>query len=62
MDYLTRQQLRRLTGYTQRKRQIEWLEKNGIKHFIRADGELRVLPCFVGTMCRSCRPSAGIDR
>ncbi|HEY1724001.1 MAG TPA: DUF4224 domain-containing protein [Steroidobacteraceae bacterium] len=36
--FLTREQLEELTGYRQPARQIGWLRKNGVQHFVRADG------------------------
>lgn len=42
--FLTPQQLYELTALTQGAAQIRWLRKNGIDHFVRADGKPRVLP------------------
>lgn len=36
--FLTREQLLELTGYRQPGRQVAWLRKNGIEHYVRADG------------------------
>ena len=35
---LTRDQLQALTGYKQRTRVLGWLRRNGIRHYVRADG------------------------
>lgn len=42
--FLTADELRELTGYTQGAAQIRWLRKNGIQHTVRADGKPRVIP------------------
>jgi hypothetical protein len=36
--FLIPRQLYELTGYTQPAAQIRWLQRNGIRHFVRADG------------------------
>jgi Domain of unknown function (DUF4224) len=36
--FLTLDQLYELTGLTQAAAQVRWLRKNGIRHYIRADG------------------------
>lgn len=40
--FLTRKQLEELTGLVQPAAQIRWLQKNGVRHYIRADGHPRV--------------------
>lgn len=39
--FLTPDQLHELTGLIQAAAQVRWLRKNGIRHYIRADGR----PC-----------------
>jgi hypothetical protein len=39
---LTKQQLEELTGYRQKAAQVRWLQQNGIRHYIRADGHPNV--------------------
>jgi hypothetical protein len=39
---LTEHEIADLTGYVQAAAQIRWLRKNGLTHFIRADGKPRV--------------------
>lgn len=36
--FLSADQLHELTGLTQSAAQVRWLRKNGIRHYIRADG------------------------
>lgn len=36
--FLTEDQLYELTGYTRKSAQVSWLRKNGIQHYVRADG------------------------
>lgn len=36
--FLSREQLLDLTGYRQPRAQVEWLQKNGVLHWVRADG------------------------
>lgn len=36
--FLTPEQLQELTGYVQAAAQIRWLRKNGVQHYVRADG------------------------
>jgi Domain of unknown function (DUF4224) len=36
--FLTPDQLHELTGYTRKSAQVRWLRKNGIQHYVRADG------------------------
>ncbi len=40
--YLSPDEMSELTGLTQGAAQIRWLQKNGIRHFVRADGKPRV--------------------
>lgn len=42
--FLSAEDLRELTGYTQGAAQIRWLRKNGITHTVRSDGKPRVVP------------------
>ncbi len=42
MRTLTAYELWDLTGYVQPARQSRWLHDNGIKHFRRRDGSIRV--------------------
>lgn len=37
--FITRDDIKSLTGYVQPAAQIRWLRKNGITHFVRADGK-----------------------
>lgn len=36
--FLTPSQLEELTGYRQAAAQVRWLKRNGIRHYVRADG------------------------
>lgn len=36
--FLTPDQLRELTGYRMPAYQVRWLQRNGVRHFVRADG------------------------
>jgi hypothetical protein len=36
--FLDAAQLEQLTGYTQKAAQVRWLQRNGIRHFVRCDG------------------------
>lgn len=36
--FLTQQQIQELTGYRRKCEQVRWLRKNGIRHYVRADG------------------------
>ncbi len=36
--YLTADELRELSGYVMKSKQVAWLRKNGIHHYVRADG------------------------
>jgi hypothetical protein len=40
--FLTEDQLQELTGYRQPKAQVTWLQKNGVRHYVRADGRPKV--------------------
>jgi hypothetical protein len=40
--YLSANELADLTGLSQGAAQIRWLQKNGVRHFVRADGKPRV--------------------
>lgn len=42
--FLSAEQLLELTGYIQPAAQIRWLQKNGVRHFVRADGHPVVQP------------------
>lgn len=42
--FLTPEQLEDLTGLKQAAAQIRWLQKNGVEHYVRADGQVRVVP------------------
>lgn len=35
---MTRRQIKRLTGWAQKSKQVEWLRVNGVDHWVRADG------------------------
>jgi hypothetical protein len=39
---LTEKELADLTGYVQAAAQIRWLQRNGLTHYVRADGKPRV--------------------
>lgn len=41
--YLTSEEIFELSGYVQPSKQIKWLAKNGIRHFVRRDGRVRVV-------------------
>lgn len=41
--FLTDEQLADLTGLKQPAAQIRWLQRNGVDHYVRADGKPRVL-------------------
>jgi uncharacterized protein (DUF1778 family) len=36
--YLTAREVRELSGYQMKSQQVMWLRKNGIHHYVRADG------------------------
>lgn len=40
--FLSAEQMVDLTGYHQPKAQVGWLQKNGVLHWVRADGHPRV--------------------
>lgn len=42
--FLSPEQLLELTGYVQPAAQIRWLRRNGVRHFVRADGRPVVQP------------------
>jgi len=42
MLLLTDKEIERLTGYKQKAAQVRWLQKNGVRHFVRADGHPNV--------------------
>lgn len=42
--FLTPEELEDLTGLKQSAAQIRWLQKNGVEHYVRADGRVRVVP------------------
>jgi hypothetical protein len=42
MRLLTSEQLEQLTGYRQKAAQVRWLQKNGVRHYVRADGHPNV--------------------
>lgn len=42
MLLLTSQQIEQLTGYKQKAAQVRWLQKNGLRHYVRADGHPNV--------------------
>lgn len=44
MMLITPTELQELTGYRRHAEQIRWLQRNGIRHFIRRDGSPAVLP------------------
>jgi hypothetical protein len=41
--FLTVEQLKELTGYVQPRAQVQWLRKNGVHHYVRANGHPAVL-------------------
>lgn len=41
--FLTPEELEDLTGLKQSAAQIRWLQKNGVEHYVRADGRVRVV-------------------
>ena len=45
--FLTKDELRELTGYKRASAQIRWLNKNGYSYAIGADGFPRVLYSFI---------------
>lgn len=42
MNLLTDDELQRLTGYKQKSAQVRWLQANGVRHYVRADGRPNV--------------------
>jgi Domain of unknown function (DUF4224) len=44
--FLDASELADLTGYRQSAAQVRWLRKNGITHYVRADGQVRVPRSF----------------
>lgn len=38
MQLLSDESLEQLTGYRQKAAQIRWLQQNGVRHYVRADG------------------------
>jgi len=40
--FLTADELYELTGLRQAAAQIRWLQRNGVEHYVRADGKVRV--------------------
>lgn len=38
MTFLTPEELRQLTGYVKPSKQIEWLRRKGVPHFVNAAG------------------------
>lgn len=42
MRLLTTKELENLTGYRQKAAQVRWLQKNGVRHYVRADGHPNV--------------------
>lgn len=42
MLLLTEQEIQRLTGYKQKAAQVRWLQSNGVRHYVRADGRPNV--------------------
>lgn len=41
--FLTPAELEDFTGLKQAAAQIRWLQKNGVEHYVRADGQVRVV-------------------
>lgn len=44
--FLDASELLDLTGYRQPAAQVRWLRRNGITHYVRADGQVRVPRAF----------------
>lgn len=44
--FLEASELLDLTGYRQPAAQVRWLRKNGVTHYVRADGQVRVPRSF----------------
>jgi len=42
MYLLTEAEIERLTGYKQKSAQVRWLQSNGVRHYVRADGRPNV--------------------
>jgi hypothetical protein len=42
MLFLSDEQLADLTGYARPSAQVRWLQRNGVTHYVRADGRPRV--------------------
>ncbi len=40
--FLTAAEVVDLTGYRQASAQVKWLQRNGISHYVRGDGQVRV--------------------
>lgn len=48
MRLLTPKELEELTGYRQKTAQVRWLQKNGVLHYVRADGHPNVPDSALG--------------
>lgn len=55
--FLTAEQLQELTGYRQAAAQVRWLQRNGITHYVRADGR-PVVPASALVTDGKHRPAA----
>lgn len=40
---MTDEEVEELTGYVYPKRQVRWLEENGIEHYVNGRGKVRIL-------------------
>lgn len=58
--FLTADQLEELTGYRQAAAQVRWLQRNGITHYVRADGR-PVVPSTAITGGAASRGRTGPD-
>lgn len=59
--FLTPQQVFELTGYTQKSAQVRWLRKNGVQHYVRADGRASVPVGAIGKPSDAPRKGPNFD-
>lgn len=64
--FLTDAELEDLSGLVQPAAQVRWLRKNGVHHYVRADGQVRVprgsIERHAPAADRSSRPNFGALR
>lgn len=59
--FLDAEQLVQLTGYVQKSSQVRWLQRNGIRHFVRADGRAIVPVSSINPTAEQPAPAARIE-